>query len=36
MFPDSTELQESVLQPNSGDLVIAYSDGVIEAKTGEE
>jgi phosphoserine phosphatase RsbU/P len=30
MFPDST-YQESVLQLNPGDLVIAYTDGVIEA-----
>jgi sigma-B regulation protein RsbU (phosphoserine phosphatase) len=30
MFPDSN-YQESVLQLNPGDLVIAYTDGVIEA-----
>jgi sigma-B regulation protein RsbU (phosphoserine phosphatase) len=37
MFPDSN-YQESVLQLNPGDLVIAYTDGVIEATNsgGEE
>jgi sigma-B regulation protein RsbU (phosphoserine phosphatase) len=37
MFPDSS-YEESVIQLNSGDLVIAYTDGVIEAanQSGEE
>jgi sigma-B regulation protein RsbU (phosphoserine phosphatase) len=37
MFPDST-YQESALQLNPGDLVITYTDGVIEAAnpSGEE
>jgi sigma-B regulation protein RsbU (phosphoserine phosphatase) len=34
MFPDSN-YQDSVLQLNSGDLVVAYTDGVIEATNPE-
>jgi sigma-B regulation protein RsbU (phosphoserine phosphatase) len=37
MFPDSS-YQESVLQLNPGDVVIAYTDGVVDARNpgGEE